>query len=129
MKTRDGHYATLRGKEFRLVFLEDGGFELVSEDPVDLAIGFSKYSDGIFTFKAKKEDLTNVREISTYAKYKGHRFFVESSKEGAAILVTECNSALADQLGLEQMERNIYFKKVPISEIKEIWEESKQFEL
>ncbi|MBK7545577.1 MAG: hypothetical protein IPI26_08265 [Elusimicrobia bacterium] len=129
MKLRNDYYATFRGKEFRLVYLNDGGLELVSEDPVDLAIGFSKHSEGIFTLKAKKEDLSNPREISTYAKYKGHRFFVESSKADSAILVTECSPALADQLGLEQMERDIFYKKVLISEISDVWEESRQFKL
>lgn len=129
MKIRNDHYATFRGKEFRLVYLNDGSLELVSEDPVDLTIGFSKHSEGIFVLKVKKEDLTNPREISTYAKYKGHCFFVESSKADSAVLVTECSPALANQLGLEQMERDIFYKKVRISEISDLWEETKQFKL
>lgn len=127
MLLKDDFYAIYNGKEYR-VSEQDGYARLVSNDPVDLNLGFSEKNIGenlksrIFVKLVSPPEVCEVYDISTYALYKGFEFPVIGKNDQGYILFSGGYSELMDKLEFSRTDKYGYEKIVEEENLDLIYE-------
>jgi hypothetical protein len=118
---RDDYYAIFQGKEFRLIELETNNFQLQSVTKPDASLGFRKSRSGTYLRPVSKEELESFYRIYTCAQYRGWEFGVMEEDNGK-LLLTGGEDRVCRTFGFEWVDRGVWEKWVPKSELGKVWE-------
>lgn len=120
MKIKSGYFAKYEDKEYRLA-RENGELFLIGEDDSDIEKGFVQLdnpydSRNLYEKKISLSDISEIFSIYTIAIYHGMSVGIESCTEDKVLLATS-DKIFYEKYGFEEVERNVYMKEVPFSEV------------
>lgn len=121
-----------KGIEFNISRMDNGMFELYTNDAGSKKIGFveTKYP-GIYSLIVNRAEITTAFSITKHARYKGFVFEVMEEDEDK-VLISTGDTSVCEKLQMDSIDRWDYRKWVNKTDIEEIWEEKKpiyEFEL
>jgi hypothetical protein len=121
---RKGNYAVYQGTEFRAVRLKDANrILLTSPSPID---GFEQIDQHRYVKEVSSHDIEKAFSVRTICTYNNHSFEVTAEQEGRLHLLYLGGSALvAEQLGLDQVERGVYEITAGREEVHDVREEQR----
>ncbi len=125
MEIKNGLYAVYQGKEYRAAKAE-GGVKLIAEGP-DAPEGFQKTPYHNFTKTVKREEITKLELVKSYAAYGGGRFEI-ADKTAQGIVIATSDEAVARRLGMRRMDRMDYRMEIPWREAEAITESRREIE-
>jgi hypothetical protein len=112
------NYILYKNMEYSFFRKPDGSVNLISYESESLSNGFQKHDliPGAFVKKLRLEDLENVYEIKTFAKYNGTEVNVTSEKDNL-ICIGTADASLAEKLGMDRTDKFYYEKWVPEEDV------------
>lgn len=127
-----GHtrFAQYQGKEFPLLCQKNQNL-LISNDPNDIAIGFSKDETPwhkVYELSVSSDQVESAYRVQTWAKYKGYDFFIFGYKEEDNTVALEPDLSISNYtldllFGQHRVSPHETFAPwVKIGDLEEIWE-------
>lgn len=124
---RNDIYCLYKGKEYRLVHMVDGTYEIVTKNQFDVDETFDFYQNEIYRKQVELEEVEEVYSINSFAVYRGDIFGVSRSL-GVDVELYTSNIDLAVENRMNQIGKSEYVKIVSQSEV-EVFVEKKPLNL
>lgn len=126
MQIRNGYYARYKGRDYKTKDVYKGeNISIYSEDISDLKLGFEEYQTGKYRKVLRKSELETVYKVTTYARYRGHRFVLMAAHSDEVTLTQvgwqDPPILVVVHLGFNEVERAVFEKTVPIAALDKIW--------
>lgn len=94
--------------------------ELVSNDEIDLKLGFRTYAPGVYVKTVSRSEVQSLYSATPKASYLGHTFTIVREQDGVLLLAA---SYAAPEWGFTHAEPGVWEKWVPRAEVERVWEE------
>lgn len=126
---KHGEYAIYNNKQFNFFETQNNLYQLIDRNynfEHLKNLGFRKYSEKISFLDIEKASIMSAFYVTSYARYKGFKFFIENFFKGKYIL----RPLLEAQIHFKDYERHGYdpVYEAEENELEEIWEERKPIE-
>ncbi len=127
MSIRYDFYTIYKSKEYRIARI-DGHYEIISNDPETLNLGFIEYkpeenlNPRIFFKEVSPSEIGDVYEIAIYALYQGYEFWIKHESEDAYLLKGNINTALMEKLDFKRVDKYDYEKRVNKKDVELVYE-------